>query len=164
MLLAFYVWSMELWIRGLDQKRWWLLALVMLFVSAAVLTKYFGITLLPLLAVYTLARDRRCWRQLLWFCFPIVAVAVYDFLSQAQYGHALFVSAANYSREVAAKYKFHCPHKYLPVSLLSGAASLALHFLSRYDGAVFASAPQSYCFSPWLLHSISLSQGNPTTR
>ena len=38
MLLAFYVWSMELWIRGLDQKRWWLLALAMLFVSAAVLT------------------------------------------------------------------------------------------------------------------------------
>src|SRR5439155_9704265 len=52
-LLAFYVWSIELWIRGLDQKRWWLLALAMLFVSAAVLTKYFGITLLPLLAVYT---------------------------------------------------------------------------------------------------------------
>src|SRR5437660_3781735 len=24
--------------------------------------------------------------------------------------------------------RFHCPHKYLPVSLLSGAASLALHF------------------------------------
>ena len=83
MLLAFYVWSMELWIRGLDQKRWWLLALAMLFVSAAVLTKYFGITLLPLLAVYTLARDRRCWAQLLWFCFPIVAVAAYDLLSQA---------------------------------------------------------------------------------
>jgi 4-amino-4-deoxy-L-arabinose transferase-like glycosyltransferase len=109
MLLAFYVWSMELWIRGLDQKRWWLLALAMLFVSAAVLTKYFGITLLPLLAVYTLARDRRCWRQLLWFCFPIVAVAAYDFLSQAQYGHPLFVSAANYSREVAAKYKVPLP-------------------------------------------------------
>ena len=103
MLLAFYVWLMELWIRGLDQKRKWLLALAMLFVSAAALTKYFGITLLPLLAVYTLARDRRCWRQLLWFCFPIVAVAVYDFLSQARYGHALFVSAAYYSREVAAK-------------------------------------------------------------
>src|SRR5437868_14169985 len=85
MLLAFYVWSIELWIRGLDQKRWWLLALAMLFVSAAVLTKYFGITLLPLLAVYTLAHDRRCWAQLLWFCFPIVAVALYDFLSQAQY-------------------------------------------------------------------------------
>ena len=48
---------MELWIRGLDLKRWWLLALAMLFVSAAVLTKYSGITLLPLLAVYTLARD-----------------------------------------------------------------------------------------------------------
>ena len=109
MLLAFYVWSMELWIRGLDQKRWWLLALAMLFVSAAVLTKYFGITLLPLLAVYTLAHDRRCWAQLLWFCFPIVAVALYDFLSQAQYGHALFVSAANYSREVAAKYKVPLP-------------------------------------------------------
>src|SRR5438128_1927954 len=55
--------------------------------------------------------------------------------------------------------RFHCQHKYLPVSLLSGAASFALHFLSRYDGAVFSSAPQSYCFSPWLLHSISLSQG-----
>src|SRR6266481_1197693 len=55
--------------------------------------------------------------------------------------------------------RFHCLHKYLPVSLLSGAASFALHFLSRYDGAVFSSAPQSYCFSPWLLHSISLSQG-----
>src|SRR5438270_113675 len=76
---------------------------------AAVLTKYFGITLLPLLAVYTLAHDRRCWAQLLWFCFPIVAVALYDFLSQAQYGHALFVSAANYSREVAAKYKVPLP-------------------------------------------------------
>jgi len=89
----------------------------MLLVSAAALTKYFGITLLPLLAVYTLARDRRCWRQLLWFCFPIAAVAVYDFLSQAQYGHALFVSAAYYSREVAAKYKVS-----LPAQLFTGLA------------------------------------------
>ena len=136
----------------------------MLFVSAAVLTKYFGITLLPLLAVYTLARDRRCWRQLFWFCFPIVAVAAYDLLSQAQYGHALFVSAANYSREVAAKYKVPLPAQIFTGVAFVGAASLALHFLSRYDGAVFSSAPQSYCFSPWLLHSISLSQGNPTTR
>src|SRR5437899_9738539 len=131
MLLAFYVWSMELWIRGLDQKRWWLLALVMLFVSAAVLTKYFGITLLPLLAVYTLARDRRCWRQLLWFCFPIVAVAVYDFLSQTQYGHALFVSAANYSREVAAKYKVPPPAQtFTGVACVGGCIFSVASFLS----------------------------------
>src|SRR5438552_6339030 len=130
MLLAFYVWSMELWIRGLDQKRWWLLALAMLFVSAAVLTKYFGITLLPLLAVYTLARDRRCWAQLLWFCFPIVAVALYDFLSQAEDGHAPFLSVRLITRvRSPPNIRFHCPHKYLPVSLSSAAAALALHFL-----------------------------------
>jgi 4-amino-4-deoxy-L-arabinose transferase-like glycosyltransferase len=105
MLLAFYVWSIEVWMRGIEQQRWWLLALAMFLVSAAILSKYFGITLLPLLAVYTLMRERRCWRQLIWFCIPIAAVVAYDLLTEARYGHALFIGAASYSRDLAAKYK-----------------------------------------------------------
>ena len=105
MLLALYVWSIEVWMRGIEQQRWWLFALAMFLVSAAILTKYFGITLLPLLAVYTLMRERRCWRQLIWFCLPIAVVVAYDLLTKARYGHALFIGAASYSRDLAAKYK-----------------------------------------------------------
>ncbi|HEY1894133.1 MAG TPA: glycosyltransferase family 39 protein, partial [Chthoniobacterales bacterium] len=51
-LLALWVWSVHCWVRGLEERHsYWLLLLASLLVAAAALTKYFGVSLVPLLAV-----------------------------------------------------------------------------------------------------------------
>ena len=57
-LLALWVWSVDCWLRGLEERHsYWLLLLASLLVAAAALTKYFGVSLVPLLAAYTVARS-----------------------------------------------------------------------------------------------------------
>src|SRR4029077_19056217 len=59
-LLALWVWSVDCWLRGLEERHsYWLLLLASLLVAAAALTKYFGVSLVPLLAAYSVARERR---------------------------------------------------------------------------------------------------------
>ncbi len=54
MLLAFWVWAIELWLAGLAQDRHRYLLASAILIAAASLTKYFGVALVPLLAAYTL--------------------------------------------------------------------------------------------------------------
>jgi 4-amino-4-deoxy-L-arabinose transferase-like glycosyltransferase len=103
MLLALWVWSIELWLAGLEQNRWSLLFVAAFLAAAAAFTKYFGIALVPLLAVYTLTRDWRNWPRLVLFLIPIGAVVGYDLLTASKYGHGLFTGAIFYSRTVSAK-------------------------------------------------------------
>src|SRR5213592_4224630 len=50
-LLALWVWSVHCWLRGLEERHsYWLLLLASLLAAAAALTKYFGVSLVPLLA------------------------------------------------------------------------------------------------------------------
>src|SRR5438105_12311858 len=58
-LLALWIWSIHCWLRGLERHSYWLLLLASLLAAAAALTKYIGVSLFPLLAVYTLVRERR---------------------------------------------------------------------------------------------------------
>ena len=53
--------------------------------------------LLPLLAVYTLARDRRDWRRLLWLLVPAGLLAGYQAWTHQLYGRGLLLDAAGYA-------------------------------------------------------------------
>src|SRR5947207_13437633 len=70
-LLALWVWSVNYWLRGLELTNSWLLLLASLLVAAAALTKYFGASLVPLLAVYTLVQGRRLTSRLLFLLIPV---------------------------------------------------------------------------------------------
>src|SRR3972149_4343940 len=59
MMLAFWVWAVVFWMKGLEEDRPLYLALGGFLVAAASLTKYFGISLIPLLALYSFLKGRK---------------------------------------------------------------------------------------------------------
>jgi Dolichyl-phosphate-mannose-protein mannosyltransferase len=101
MLLALWLWSIECWIAGLDDQRWRLLALSAVLATAAALTKYFGISIVPLLAAYTLARDRGFSRNLAWLLVPVTSVIVFELWTKTHYGTGLVGGAVYLSRTIA---------------------------------------------------------------
>src|SRR5437763_1000564 len=59
MMTCLFVWAVVLWFGGLEKRRRSRLCAAALLCAAAALTKYFAITLVPLLLAYTTARRRR---------------------------------------------------------------------------------------------------------
>jgi 4-amino-4-deoxy-L-arabinose transferase-like glycosyltransferase len=106
-LLALWVWSIECWMCGLEQSSALLLFLASLLVAAAALTKYFGVALVPLLAVYTAARERRLSYQQLYLLIPILIIISYELTTRAMYGHGLFSSGMLVSWNENAKLERH---------------------------------------------------------
>lgn len=101
-MLAFWCWSIWCWMRGLDQERQRWLALAAVLAAAAGLSKYFGVSLVPLLAAYTVLRRRRLSRELLHLLVPIAVLAAYQLATQSMYGRGLLLDAADYASAVRA--------------------------------------------------------------
>jgi 4-amino-4-deoxy-L-arabinose transferase-like glycosyltransferase len=102
-LLALWVWSVNYWLRGLELHSYWLLLLASLLAAAAALTKYFGLSLVPLLAVYTLVQDRRLTSRLLFLLIPVAVIGIFEVMTKAKYGQGLFSNAMIYPWEATAK-------------------------------------------------------------
>ena len=102
MMLALWIWAIEFWLAGLDRKQWWRFFISALFISAAVLTKYFAVALVPLLAVYTLARNRRVTAELGWLLIPVAVLSNYELWTEQQYGRALFRGAITTSAAITS--------------------------------------------------------------
>jgi 4-amino-4-deoxy-L-arabinose transferase-like glycosyltransferase len=106
-LLALWVWSIECWIRGLERNSFRLLVLSAVLAAAAALTKYFGVALVPLLAVYTLVRERRVTHRILYLLIPILVITSYEVITKAKYGQGLFGNAMLVSWNENAKPEQH---------------------------------------------------------
>ncbi len=102
MLLALWIWAIELWLAALDKRHAWLFFLSALLICAATLTKYFGIALVPLLAAYTIMKERRATPALVFLLLPVAIISLYDFVSEQQYGSGLFTTAMGLSAGVSA--------------------------------------------------------------
>ena len=108
-LLALWMWSVESWLRGLERHSYRFLLLASVLVATAALTKYFGAGLVPLLAAYTLVRDRRFTYRLLFLLIPVTVIIVYEVMTKAKYGEGLFSNAMIYpwkNRRSAEKHLF----------------------------------------------------------
>jgi 4-amino-4-deoxy-L-arabinose transferase-like glycosyltransferase len=106
-LLALWVWSIECWMHALERNSARLLFLASILAAAAALTKYFGVALVPLLAVYTLVRERRVTHRILYFFVPILVIASYEVITKAKYGQGLFSDAMLVSWNENAKPEQH---------------------------------------------------------
>ena len=106
-LLALWLWSIECWKRALERKSAWLLFLASILAAAAALTKYFGVALVPLLAVYTLARERRVTHRILYLVIPSLVIASYEVITKAKYSQGLFSNAMLVSWNENAKPEQH---------------------------------------------------------
>ncbi len=97
MMLAFFIWSIHLWILGRARGRISLVIFAAMIAAAAVLTKYFAIALVPLLLAYTVMRERRVGSWALALGIPVAALAGYELLTWRLYGEGLFVAAAGFA-------------------------------------------------------------------
>jgi 4-amino-4-deoxy-L-arabinose transferase-like glycosyltransferase len=102
MMLALWIWALEFWLAGLERKRWSRFLISVALISAAVLTKYFGIVLVPLLAAYTLLRDRRLVIYLPFLLIPFAVVSNYEWITEERYGQGLFSAAMTVSSTISS--------------------------------------------------------------
>jgi dolichyl-phosphate-mannose-protein mannosyltransferase len=99
MMLSLWVWAAVLWIEGLEPQRPLFLVTSALLIAACELTKYFGASLILLLFVYSIARQRRVASWAWYLLIPVAAVVGYELLTAKMYGHGLFFTAAEFSRQ-----------------------------------------------------------------
>ncbi len=97
LMLALYTWCVLLWIQGLDMRSRTMLGASAACGAAAILTKYFAVSLVPLLLVYTIARERRPASHWWWLAVPVLVLGAYQWHTARLYGHSLFSSAAAYA-------------------------------------------------------------------
>jgi 4-amino-4-deoxy-L-arabinose transferase-like glycosyltransferase len=93
LMLAFWIWTVVFWVEGTERENLRQLSAAGLLIALAMLTKYFGVCLVPLLAAYSLMAKRRlgCWAACL--LIPLAALCAYQWLTQKIYGHAMFTKA-----------------------------------------------------------------------
>ena len=132
LMLAFWVWAVVWWIEGIDQNDFRRLLLSSLMVALAVMTKYFGVCLMPLLAAYGAIQRRSGW-QTLFLIIPITALGFYQWATHALYGHGLFSYAMDYAGTARSRN-------------LSSMAASGLTGLSFTGGCLAV----VICFAPWL--------------
>ncbi len=97
-MTAFYVWAIYFWIRGLeDQGHNLLLVIAALLVAASGLTKYFGVSLLPLLSVYAVWQRSPVRRWFPFLVIPLSIFALYQWGTDRLYGAGLITDAASYA-------------------------------------------------------------------
>jgi Dolichyl-phosphate-mannose-protein mannosyltransferase len=101
-MLCLWTWAIGLWLFGIEQNRNGSLALAAFAIGAAEMTKYFAISLIPLLGVYTILRRRKPTFQLCWLMIPVVVLAAYQYWTWRQYGRGLLGDAANFAWRIEA--------------------------------------------------------------
>ncbi|MBX3412269.1 MAG: glycosyltransferase family 39 protein [Pirellulales bacterium] len=99
MLLACWTWGIAFWVDGIQRRRLLPQALAALCMALAVLIKYFGIALAPLLLVYALTVRKNVGWWLLWFGVPLATLVGYESWTAHLYGAGLLADAMHYSSE-----------------------------------------------------------------
>lgn len=132
-MLALWVWATILWTEGLEPLRPARLASSAVLMAAAALSKYFGAAVIPLLLVYSLARQRRMGKWAWFLAIPVAALTGYHFWTAELYGHGLLSDAAVYAH-------------FKPESLQLPVLATTLVGLSFTGGCVLT----ALTFAPWL--------------
>jgi 4-amino-4-deoxy-L-arabinose transferase-like glycosyltransferase len=117
-MLALWIWSILLWIDGLEGKSALKLSLAAMLIAACSLTKYFGVCLIPLLLVYSAMRERRAGLWLVHLFVPVLILAGYQWLTFKLYGRGLLLNAASYA--VQARVAAGLPSKTLTALAFAG--------------------------------------------
>jgi 4-amino-4-deoxy-L-arabinose transferase-like glycosyltransferase/tetratricopeptide (TPR) repeat protein len=103
LMLAFWIWTIVFFERGLQCGGIRFFFLSGFLGGMAVLTKFSGIALIPLLAVYGLHRTRRHGWWLVALFVPLLLAGACEWITYSLYGKGLFLTAAG----VSSKSKGH---------------------------------------------------------
>lgn len=113
LMLAFWMAATYLWVTGLERSSAARLLLSGLCVALCALAKYFGMTLIPLLFLYTWVRRRRLSGALAFLLVPALLLCAYQWATQALYGRGLLLDAASYATGAPTQWGKMSPGKLL---------------------------------------------------
>lgn len=106
LMLAFWVWAVVFWVEGLEQDQPAKAIFAGLLIALALLTKYFGVALVPLLALHGVLAKRRLGIWTAALLVPLAALGAYQWITFALYRHALFSAAAGFATSVQTELGF----------------------------------------------------------
>lgn len=132
LLLAFWVWAVVLWMEGLIRNAFWLLAGAGLLMALAVWTKYFGIALVPLLAVYggMVRRKAGWWAAAL--LVPVLAVCGWQWATRVLYHQAHFSEAVQYADNLSGFFSSAKADNLLTTLTFTGGCVATVVFLAPW--------------------------------
>jgi 4-amino-4-deoxy-L-arabinose transferase-like glycosyltransferase len=129
MMLAFWMFAVYFWLSGMEKKSPAMLVLSSLLIPLCALTKYFGISLIPLLLLYSVVERRRVgW----WATYMLIAVAVlvcYQWMTHALYGRGLLLDAASYATGLQTQFaKWSLSKTLIGLAFSGGCTAVVLFF------------------------------------
>ncbi len=100
LMLSLWCWAVYLWMKGTDERRPGLLLAAGFLIVLSTLTKYYAMSLVPLLGAYSIYRRDRARLWVPGLVLAIALLAGYQFLTKAVYGRGLLLDAAAYASNV----------------------------------------------------------------
>ena len=97
LMLALWCWAFILWTEALEERRGGMLLAAGLLAALCALTKYSGLLLIPLMALYALGRERRWWGWLPGLILAIALVAAFNAYMSFRYGVFPLTGAGGYA-------------------------------------------------------------------
>ncbi len=97
MMLAFWVWAVAGWVWGMEKDKWSGLLIGAALIAPCALTKYFGMSLVLLLFVYSVVKKRKIGIWVLYLLIPVVILGLYQWATFRLYGRGLLTDAASYA-------------------------------------------------------------------
>jgi 4-amino-4-deoxy-L-arabinose transferase-like glycosyltransferase len=98
LMLAFWIWAVALWVEGMEGNSFGKLAGAGVLVSLAVVSKYYGVCLVPLLAAHGFILRRRLGRWAFALLIPIATICIYQLATSSLYGAGLLGAAGTYAK------------------------------------------------------------------
>lgn len=129
LMLTFWVFAVYFWIDGIESDKPGALALASMLIGIAAVTKYFAIALIPLLGFYSVAKQRRVGRSLLYLLIPIAFLTWYQWVTYHLYGRGLLLDAAAYATNIRPVFNQGAIAKlYVGLAFTGGCIASALFF------------------------------------
>lgn len=128
LMLAFWCWAIVLWMKGLDEDKGFYFALSGILMALSGLTKYFGVSLIPLIFAYSLYSRKKALKWLPWLILPVIIFAVYQYSTSLMYGKGLLFDAAEYATDARSKEALGMFKKILSGLAFTGGCMIALAF------------------------------------
>jgi 4-amino-4-deoxy-L-arabinose transferase-like glycosyltransferase len=141
LMLAFWIWAVVFWVEGTENNSKWRLVLAALLIALSALTKYYAISLIPMLAVYSGFKNRKSGWWMAYLLIPILVLVFYHFATSFLYGRGLLSDAAEYATKTREGYG-----SAIFFNIITGLA-----FLGGCFPAAFA-----YSFSLWSKKKLAL--------
>jgi 4-amino-4-deoxy-L-arabinose transferase-like glycosyltransferase len=98
-MVACWLWAMYLWQRGLDKGSPWQLVTAGVLIGAGALTKYYALSLVPLLGAYTVLQGKDQYKNLAYLLIPMAVLFAFEFYTYRLYNLGLLLDAASFASE-----------------------------------------------------------------